>query len=92
MSEKNGPIEMNSVNQGPCGGCSSIPQPEAGLSRRHFLQAMGAAGLAMGGLAVAAANVCGATAEPVPAEQQRLHQGVRGVAPYRGAGPGLPAR
>ena len=70
MSEESGPMETHFVSQGPCGDCCvrPQPQPEGGLSRRHFLHGMGAAALAMGGLA-AAANVRGVPAEPVPAEQ-----------------------
>jgi len=71
MSKKNDRSELNVVDQGPCGGCSSSPrpQPAGGFSRRQFLQGAGAAGVAMGGLAMAAAKVCAETAEPVTVEQ-----------------------
>jgi hypothetical protein len=62
---------LNIVDRGPCGGCCPGPQPQGagGVSRRRFLQGVGAAGVAMGGLAVAAANLRAADAGPVPAEK-----------------------
>jgi hypothetical protein len=71
MSEKNDHNELSIIGDGVCGGCCSGPQPlPAGdLSRRHFLQGVGAAGAALGGLAMAGANTWAETAAPVPAEK-----------------------
>ena len=63
---------LNVLDDAPCDSCcSSSPPPQLAnsLSRRHFLQGMGAAGMAMGGLAMASSNVRAAIAEPVPAEK-----------------------
>lgn len=70
MSAKNDRSELNVVDQRPCGGCCSSPrpQPTGGFSRRQFLQGAGAAGVAMGGLAMAA-KVRAEAAAPVTAEQ-----------------------
>jgi hypothetical protein len=67
---KNDRSKLSIVGQGPCGGCcgSPLPLPDHGLSRRHFLQGVGAAGMAMGGLAVAATDEGKAAAAAVPAE------------------------
>jgi hypothetical protein len=69
-SKKNDRNERNVVGHEFCDGCSSHPQPrpEGGFSRRHFLQGMGAAGLAMGGLTIAAAKIRAETAPPVSGE------------------------
>ncbi len=71
MSNTNDRVELNIINRGPCGGCcnSPAPQPEGGFSRRHFLQRIGATGIAMGGLAMIPSKVCAETAGPVPAKQ-----------------------
>ncbi len=63
--------ELNIISQEACGGCCSSqqPQPAGSLSRRHFLQGLSAASVALGGLALAGTNVWAATAEPAPAEQ-----------------------
>jgi hypothetical protein len=70
MSKKNDRSELNVTDQRPCGGCCSSPrpQPTGGFSRRQFLQGAGAAGVAMGGLAMAA-KVRAEAVEPVTAEQ-----------------------
>ncbi len=69
MSENKDRIQLNVVDREPCGGCCGGPQPEGGLSRRRFLREMGAAGVALSGLAAAATDLRAASAEPVPAGQ-----------------------
>jgi len=71
MSKKNDRSELNVADQGPCQGCGGSPrwQPAGGVSRRRFLQGAGAAGVALGGLAVAAEGLGAEVAEPVRAEQ-----------------------
>jgi len=71
MSKKSERTELSVVNQEPCGGCcaGTRQQPTDGFSRRQFLQGAGAAGVAMGGLAMAATEVRSETAEPVNVEQ-----------------------
>ena len=69
MSKKNDRSELNVVDQGTCGGCCGSSQPAAGVSRRQFLQSAGAAGVAMGGLTMAAANVRAEAAEPVTVKE-----------------------
>jgi hypothetical protein len=71
MVKKHSSGELSIVNQGPCGGCCSSPPspPQGGLSRRHFLQGISAAGVVMGGLAATAADVRAAAAGPVPATE-----------------------
>jgi len=66
--ENNG---LNIISQGACAGCCTSPQPPSagGWSRRHFLQGIGAAGAALGGLAVTGTSVRAAAAEPVPGDQ-----------------------
>ena len=91
MNAKHHGSELHILGQEACGGCCSSPQPRpaGGLSRRSFLQGLGAAGVAMGGLASAGTNARAAAAEPVPAEQPFP----RGTAAARQADPGLrPAR
>jgi len=53
----------------PHGVCCSSPQVQRDFSRRLFLQGLGAAGVAVGGLAVIKSDVAAGTAAPVPAEQ-----------------------
>ncbi len=69
MREKSSRAGQDLVTQTTCGGCCSAPPPEGGLSRRRFLGGMGAAGVALNGLAATAADLRAASAEPVPAEQ-----------------------
>jgi hypothetical protein len=71
MEKKTDRSGLNITDRGSCGGCCSSPSPqtESGVSRRHFLQGVGATGMAMGGLAMAAANVSAESAASVPAEQ-----------------------
>lgn len=71
MNTKRDAQELNVLSPGACGGCCSGPEPlpVGGLSRRHFLQGMGAAGAVVGGLAMTGTNAWGAAAEPVPADQ-----------------------
>lgn len=68
MSENDDRIQLSVVDQGPCGGCCDGPQPQGGLSRRHFLGGLGAAGAALTGLAAAAGDLRAAPAEPAPAK------------------------
>lgn len=49
--------------------CSPQAQAESGLSRRHFLQGLGVAGVAAGGLAMMAARSRAAATEPAPFER-----------------------
>ncbi len=44
--------EMKAAHQGARGGCPGAAQPAHGVSRRRFLHGVGAAGMAMGGLAL----------------------------------------
>ena len=71
MSQRSDRKKLTIVSQEACGGCCSNPQPQIAdyLSRRHFLQGMGAAGVAMGGLAMTGTNVWAVTAEPLPGDQ-----------------------
>jgi hypothetical protein len=71
MSESCDRSDLNVKSQGTCGGCCSSleTRPTGDVSRRHFLQGMGAAGVAMGGLAMAAADARAQNAVPIPAEQ-----------------------
>ena len=71
MSENSSHNQLNVLGQANCGGCCSGPQdsPAGNLSRRNFLQGMGAAGVAMGGLAMTGTSLWAANAEPVPAAQ-----------------------
>ncbi len=71
MSKKNDGSELDVVGQQPCGGCCSSPstQPPGDFSRRQFLQGAGAAGIAMGGLAMAATGAPAETAEPAGGER-----------------------
>lgn len=66
--ENNG---LNIISQEPCAGCCTSPQPPSAgsWSRRHFLQGIGAAGAALGGLAVTRTSGRAAAAEPVPGDQ-----------------------
>ena len=67
MSTSSKKSDLNIISQDDCRGCCSSRQPQfAGLSRRNFLQGIGAAGAV---LAVTRAPVWGATADPVPADQ-----------------------
>ncbi len=67
MSKKSDHRQLNLVNQASCPACCSNPQPTSGVSRRRFLQAASAAGVAIGGLTLAATNAHAAAAEPVSA-------------------------
>jgi hypothetical protein len=71
MSKKDDRRELKVMDEKPCDGCCSgpRPQPQGGVSRRRFLQGAGAAGVAMGGLAVAATKARAESAEPGTVEQ-----------------------
>jgi len=71
MSKRSERNELNIIGQETCSGCCSgpPPQPAGGLSRRHFLQGMSAAGVALGGLAMIGTHIRSANAEPLPADQ-----------------------
>ncbi|MHB8900830.1 MAG: hypothetical protein ACYC6Y_18935 [Thermoguttaceae bacterium] len=68
MSQKNQLNGLRIAGADPCAGCCSGPQPADGVSRRWFLQAAGAAGMAIGGLTLAAGETR-AAAEPVEASE-----------------------
>jgi hypothetical protein len=69
MDKRRDHPRLDVLGQERRGCCSSSPQQQftGGLSRRHFLQGVGAAGMAMGGLAVAGASAWPAAAGPAPA-------------------------
>jgi len=71
MTRTDDAVRLHIVDRGLCGSCCSSAQPpDVGrLSRRTFLQGLGAAGVTMGGLAVSLRAVRAAEAEPVPGGQ-----------------------
>ena len=77
MSKDNDHGKLSVVNQEPCGGCcgESRQPPTGGFSRRQFLKGASAAGVAMGGLAMAATEVRAETAEPA-GDERPFPQGV----------------
>jgi hypothetical protein len=56
MSKDENLVQLKNAGEKACGVCcnSSHPVADGGLSRRNFLQGMGAAGAALGGMALAA--------------------------------------
>ena len=71
MRKRDDCYDLNIIRQDACSGCCSSSQPQLadGLSRRHFLQGFGTAGMAMGGLAMTGTGVWAAAAESLPADQ-----------------------
>lgn len=63
---------IHPIRPGACGGCCGGPEPAGttgAVSRRGFLQGLGATGMALSGLAMAEARTRAASAGPVPAAQ-----------------------
>jgi hypothetical protein len=71
MKSRDDQAELTVVQRSGCvGSCCDRPpvESEFAVSRRRFLQGVGAAGVAVGGLALVAAESRAASAEPVPGE------------------------
>ncbi len=70
MSKTSRRGELEVVGGSSCGACCNRPAPRVAgsLSRRRFLQGIGAAGVAIGGIALPAADSHAARLEPVAGE------------------------
>jgi len=70
MSKDESPAELAIAREKACSGCCSSSHPVAGgcLSRRDFLQRMGAAGVALGGGTALAAEVRTESSERTPGQ------------------------
>jgi len=70
MSTNESRVELKIAGETACGGCcnSSDPVAGGGLSRRSFLQGVGAAGVALGSVAFAAEEGRNDSSEPAPGQ------------------------
>ena len=72
MSMQPGGKILTPIRPSACGGCCPGPRIQGatgGVSRRGFLQSLGATGVALGGLAMTGPRAGAATAGPVPGDQ-----------------------